>query len=132
MRTSGRTVLITGGTSGIGLALAERFYKAGNKVIICGRREKKLQEAKEKMPDIHTKVCNVANEADRRLLHDTIVSEFSDLDVLVNNAGIQQRVNVQDLNADWSYYHQEIAANLEAPIHLTMLFVMPPLVKTRF
>ena len=128
MRTSGRTVLITGGTSGIGLALAERFYKAGNKVIICGRREKKLQEAKEKMPDIHTKVCNVANEADRRLLHDTIVSEFSDLDVLVNNAGIQQRVNVQDLNADWSYYHQEIAANLEAPIHLTMLF-LPHLLK---
>lgn len=51
MRTSKKTVLITGGGSGIGLALAERFYNAGNKVIICGRRVEKLQEAKEKMPD---------------------------------------------------------------------------------
>lgn len=123
MITSGKTVLITGGGSGIGLALAARFYKAGNEVIICGRRKEKLQEAKEKMPNLHTLVCDVANEADRKRLYDAVVNEFPELDVLVNNAGIQQRINLQDLNADWSYYHQEIVANLEAPIHLTMLFL---------
>ena len=128
MRTSGKTVLITGGGSGIGLALAERFYNAGNKVIICGRRIDKLQEAKEKMPNLHTLVCDVANEADRKLLLDAMVNEFPELDVLVNNAGIQQRINLQDLNADWGYFHQEIVANLEAPIHLTMLF-LPYLLK---
>ena len=129
MRTSGKTVLITGGGSGIGLALAERFYKAGNKVIICGRRKEKLQEAKEKMPNLHILVCDVANEADRKRLFETVVNEFPELDVLVNNAGIQQRINLQSLNADWSYYHQEIVANLEASIHLTMLF-LPQLLKT--
>jgi len=128
MKISGKTVLITGGGSGIGLALAERFYKAGNKVIICGRRKEKLQEAKGKMPELHTLACDVTNEADRRLLFDTMVNEFPELDVLVNNAGIQQRINLQELNIDWSYYHQEIVANLEAPIHLTMLF-LPHLLK---
>ena len=50
MNLSGNTVLITGGAAGIGLAFAERFIKAGNNVIVCGRREAKLQEAKEKYP----------------------------------------------------------------------------------
>jgi uncharacterized oxidoreductase len=48
MKLSGNTILITGGSSGIGLAFAERFIKAGNKVIVCGRRENVLQNAKEK------------------------------------------------------------------------------------
>lgn len=130
MKTSGKTVLITGGGSGIGLAIAERFYKAGNKVIICGRREEKLQEAKDRFPKLHTRVCDVANEADRKLLFDSIVNEFPELDVLVNNAGIQQRVNLQSLNPDWSYYHQEIVSNLEAPIHLSLLF-LPHLLKKK-
>ncbi|WP_407309496.1 SDR family oxidoreductase [Desulfosporosinus sp. SB140] len=123
MKTSGKTVLITGGGSGIGLALAERFYKAGNKVIICGRRKDRLQEAKERFPNLYTVVCDLTNEADRQSLFNIVVNEFPDMDVLVNNAGIQQRVNLHSLSADWSYYHQEIVANLEAPIHLTMLFL---------
>lgn len=128
MRTSGRTVLITGGGSGIGLALAERFYKAGNKVIICGRRREKLLEVKEKFPDLHIKVCDVSNEAERISLFDSMINEFPNLDVLVNNAGIQQRINLQHPMNDWNYYHQEIAANLEAPIHLSLLF-LPHLLK---
>lgn len=48
MELSGNTVLITGGASGIGFAFAERFIKAGNTVIVCGRRESKLKEAKGK------------------------------------------------------------------------------------
>ena len=130
MRTSGNTVLITGGGSGIGLAIAERFYKAGNTVIICGRRKEKLQEAKNRFPNLHTIICDVANETDRQLLFNSIVNEYPELDVLVNNAGIQQRVNLQSLNSDWSYYHQEIVSNLEAPIHMSLLF-LPHLLKKR-
>lgn len=128
MKISGKTVLITGGTSGIGLSLAERFYKAGNKVIICGRRKEKLQEAKGKFPNLHTIVCDVSNETDRKLLFDSVVNNFPELDVIVNNAGIQQRINLKNLNTDWSYYHQEIVANMEAPIHLSLLF-LPHLLK---
>ena len=59
-------------------------------------------------------VCDVANEAERKRLFEKMVSEFPELDVLVNNAGIQQRINLKDLNTDWGYYHQEIAANLRS------------------
>jgi len=52
MKLSGNTILITGGSDGIGLAFAERFIKTGNKVIVCGRREEALQQAKEKFPNL--------------------------------------------------------------------------------
>ncbi|WP_286232307.1 SDR family oxidoreductase [Neobacillus mesonae] len=124
MKLSGNTVLITGGAAGIGLAFAERFINAGNKVIVCGRREAKLQEAKEKYPELMTRVCDVTKESDRIALFDWITSEHPDVNVLVNNAGIQQRYHVLKTNAkeDWSYYSQEIASNIEAPFHFAMLF----------
>jgi uncharacterized oxidoreductase len=123
MNITGNTVLITGGATGIGLALAERFLNAGNEVIICGRRAEKLQEAKQKFPRLHTRVCDVSRAADRQTLFSWVTSEFPELNVLVNNAGIQQRVSLLNANEDWEYYQQEIAINLEGPIHLTMLFI---------
>ncbi|WML48040.1 SDR family NAD(P)-dependent oxidoreductase [Neobacillus sp. PS3-34] len=128
MNISGNTVLITGGASGIGLALAERFLNAGNEVIIVGRRKEKLDEAQQKFPQLHTRVCDVSNEKDRISLFQSVQNEFPNLNVLVNNAGIQQRVNLLNASNEWSYYHQEIAANVDGPIHLTMLF-MPILLK---
>ncbi|MBA4541444.1 MULTISPECIES: SDR family oxidoreductase [Thermoactinomyces] len=128
MNISGNTILITGGASGIGLAFAERFLQAGNEVIIVGRREAKLKEAKEKFPKLHTRVCDVANVEDRLSLFQWVKSEFPELNVLVNNAGIQQRVNLLRADKEWDYYRQEIAINLDGPIHLCMLFI-PHLVK---
>jgi uncharacterized oxidoreductase len=124
MKLSGNTILITGGAAGIGFAFAERFIKAGNKVIICGRREAKLQEAKGKYPELITRVCDVTKESDRVALFDWAMSEHPDVNVLVNNAGIQQRYHVLKTNPkeDWRYYSQEIASNIEAPFHLAMLF----------
>jgi uncharacterized oxidoreductase len=128
MKMSGNTVLITGGGSGIGLALAERFLKAGNKVITVGRREEKLQEAKDKFPQLHTRVCDVSKAEERVSLFKWATSEFPELNVLVNNAGIQQRVNLLNATNGWAYYQKEIAINVEGPIHLTMLFT-PHLIK---
>jgi uncharacterized oxidoreductase len=124
MKLSGNTVLITGGAAGIGFAFAERFIKAGNKVIVCGRREVKLLEAKEKYPELITRICDVTKESDRIALFDWITSEHPDVNVLINNAGIQQRYHVLKTNAkeEWSYYSQEIASNIEAPFHFAMLF----------
>jgi uncharacterized oxidoreductase len=59
MKTKENTILITGGATGIGFSLAETLVNAGNRVIICGRREGKLKEAKDKLPQIQTKVCDV-------------------------------------------------------------------------
>ncbi|ARU61347.1 short-chain dehydrogenase [Tumebacillus avium] len=123
MKLSGNTVLITGGASGIGLAFAERFLKAGNEVIICGRREEKLNEAKAKFPELHTRVCNVASEADRKALAEWVKTVHPQVNVLVNNAGIQQQVNLLDGEADWGHLKQEITANFEAPVHLSILLL---------
>ncbi|WP_085524337.1 SDR family oxidoreductase [Tuberibacillus sp. Marseille-P3662] len=124
MKLSGNTVLITGGGAGIGLAFAERFVKAGSKVIVCGRRESKLQEAKEQMPELITRVCDVTDESERLSLFDWVTHHYPEVNVLVNNAGIQQRMNVlkAEVKEDWNYYSKEMTANMHAPIHLAMLF----------
>ena len=123
MNIKGNTILITGGSAGIGLALAERFLKEDNTVIICGRNEQKLEEAKLKFPEIHTLVCDISKEEERISLYKKAVEEFPKLNVLINNAGIQQRINLSKLQESWSYYQKEIATNLEAPIHLVTLFI---------
>jgi uncharacterized oxidoreductase len=123
MNLAGNTVLITGGGTGIGLALAVRFLKAGSQVIICGRRESKLQEAKQAHPELITYVCDVGEEADRAALFEWAVNNYPQINVLVNNAGIQRRYNATNDPDSWEERRKEIAINIEAPIHLSSLFV---------
>ncbi len=127
MNLASNTILITGGASGIGLAMAERFLAAGSRVILCGRREDKLREAKDKHPEFITRVCDVEQPAQRIALFEWATREFPQLNVLVNNAGIQRRVQMT-ADEDWQQTRQEIAINLEAPIHLSRLFI-PHLMK---
>jgi uncharacterized oxidoreductase len=122
MDLSNNTVLVTGGASGIGLAIAERFQNAGSTVIICGRRIEKLEEAKTSHPDFHTHAADVTTPAGREALAQWATREFPLLNVLVNNAGIQRRVRLTE-NEPWEQTHEEIAVNLEAPIHLARLFI---------
>lgn len=123
MKIKGNTILITGGNAGIGLALAERFLKEENTVIICGRNAQKLEEVSSHFPEIHTVVCDISKEKDRANLIEHLLNKFPDLNVLVNNAGIQQRFNFLKSGQTWDYYQQEIATNLEAPIHLISLLI---------
>ncbi len=122
MKIESNTVLVTGGATGIGLALAERFLRAGSEVIVCGRREDKLREAKAKNPRLHTRICDVANESDRRALLAWATAEFPGLNVLVNNAGVWHPLQIAQAGP-WEPIHQDIAINLEAPIHLSQLFI---------
>lgn len=124
MKLTGNTIFITGGGSGIGLAFAERFIKAGNRVIICGRRENVLEGVREKNPDVIIRKCDLTIESERIALYDWVTSNYPEVNVLVNNAGISQRFNIlkADAKNNWSYFNNEIVSNLEAPIHLSMLF----------
>jgi uncharacterized oxidoreductase len=122
MELAANTVLVTGGASGIGLALAERFLRAGSEVLICGRREEKLREAQAAHPEMKIRVCDVADPAERRALVDWVTREHPGVNVLVNNAGIQRRVRLTEAE-EWEESRQEIAINLEAPIHLATLFI---------
>jgi len=123
MRLSGNTILLTGGASGIGLAFARRFLDAGNTVILCGRREEKLREARDQHPGFVTRACDLAQPQEREALIAWATREHPAFNVLVNNAGIQRRLQVHD-QEDWPATHDEIATNLEAPIHLSRL-VLP-------
>lgn len=131
MNLSGNTILITGGSAGIGLAFAERFIKAGNKVIVTGRRENALQHAKEKLSSLITRTSDLNKESERAALFDWVTANYPEVNVLVNNAGIQQRFNVlkADPTNNWNYFNKEIITNLEAPLHLSMLFA--PLFATK-
>lgn len=123
MNMTGNTILITGGASGIGLALAKRFSARGNSVIIAGRRAEALADAKRSVPALHTLVADVSTEAGRIALAETALAQFPALNMLVNNAGVQKRPAPLTQTQDWSAHKAEIATNLEAPMHLSMLMI---------
>jgi uncharacterized oxidoreductase len=122
MNLSHNKILITGGATGIGLGLTERFLQENNTVIICGRRESALQEVTAKHPAVITKVCDLALEADRIDLFKWIAAEHPDVNVLVNNAGIQNWMNITDEDF-YTKASEEIEINITAPVHLTNLFL---------
>ena len=123
MDINSNTVLITGGATGIGWALTERFLQAGSQVIICGRRADKLQEAQQQYPQLHTHQCDVGQASERIALLEWVRSDFPQVNVLINNAGIQRRMQLTNGSEDWSESQAEIAINLEAPLHLSTLFI---------
>ena len=123
MRLSGNTLLITGGASGIGFALAKAFLEAGSTVIICGRRAKRLEEVHEIHPGIHTRVCDISEENDRKTLADWAMANFPALNILINNAGIQRDINFTHGIDDFLAGENEIRINLEAPVILSGLLI---------
>lgn len=129
MQVSKNKILITGGASGIGKALTERFLKENNTVIVCGRRDEVLQELKGEFPEVITKKCDLEIEAEREALYSWISEQHPDLQVLVNNAGIQNWTPVDDKDF-FQRAQQEITINIEAPLHLTSLFINLPSLRT--
>jgi uncharacterized oxidoreductase len=122
MKLANNKILITGGGSGIGYAMAERFINENNTVIICGRRKSALEEAKVKLPSIITRQCDLAESLERETLYKWIEDEHPDLNVLVNNAGIQHWMSISDPDF-YQRAQSEITINLIAPLHLTSLFL---------
>ncbi|WP_437319699.1 SDR family oxidoreductase [Sorangium sp. So ce385] len=123
MRLDRNTILITGGASGIGLALAQRFARAGSTVVVCGRRQEQLEEAQRACPGLRAIQCDVSVESERAALVERVKRELPGLNVLINNAGVQNRPPPLREAQDWSRHRSEIAINLEAPMHLSMLLI---------
>ena len=122
MEMSGNTILITGGATGIGYAMAGFFLDAGNEVIICGRREERLRDVQRGRPGLHCKVCNIADAAERESLAEWVSINFKKLKILVNNAGVQRDIDFSEGIAEYLAGDNEISVNLEAPIVLSGLF----------
>lgn len=118
MELSGQTVLITGGASGIGLALTERFVRNGNKVIIIGRNADKLEQLKIKYPGLTVYRCDLAVREQLNDLVRRLSDDHPDLNVIINNAGIQHNYSFID-GPDFSdRVSEEITVNLTSPIEL--------------
>lgn len=123
MQLTNRTILITGGTSGIGFALAAELIERGNRVIICGRDRAKLVRAAEALPKVVAHECDVSKEEDLRSLAGTMERDVASLDMLINNAGIMRFFDATKETSDLSGFEREIATNLLAPIRLTELLL---------
>ncbi|WP_207510973.1 SDR family oxidoreductase [Longitalea luteola] len=122
-------ILVTGGASGIGLGIVERLVRDNHTVIVCGRREDVLQDLSVKHPAVITRKCDLESAAEREALYKWVAAAHSDLNVLINNAGIQNWMS--PLDGDFFLKaQQEIAINVEAPLHLTALFLQLPALDT--
>ena len=91
MKTKGNTCLITGGATGIGFSLAEALVSAGNAVIICGRREERLRQAKSRLPQIGTMVCDISKKSERLRLFKWVKDNCHKVNVLVNTPAFKER-----------------------------------------
>ena len=129
MELSNNKILITGGASGIGLGLTEMFILENNTVIICGRRESVLKEVTDRFPSVITRVCDLSIEDERMKLFEWIANNHSDLNVLINNAGVQQWMDISDPDF-FQLAKNEIVTNIEAPLHLISLFLNLKSLKT--
>jgi uncharacterized oxidoreductase len=122
MKMTGNTILITGGTSGIGLGLALRLHEAGNKVIVAGRRKELLDEITAGHPGIDALVLDVADPDSIARARETVAASHPGLNVLVNNAGIQQLESVLD-PAGLAVAEDHVATNLLGTIRMTYAFL---------
>jgi uncharacterized oxidoreductase len=135
MKISGNTIVITGGATGIGLALTEALIKEGNEVIVCSRNEANLKKAADRMAGLHTRRCDLSSPEGCASLHEWIIDSFPEVNVLVNNAGIQRMIDFRKGPEDLLRHRaedgmDEIDVNLKAYIYLAAHFV-PDLMKKK-
>lgn len=134
MKLVNKTILITGGTSGIGLALATLLIANGNTVIVTGRNLHALEQTRVALPGVHALQSDVSDPAAIIRLHDEVIGRFPALDVLINNAGVMRKLDftvTHDVNdvsdvgdvGDESDVTREIDINLSGPIRMTQQFL---------
>jgi len=122
MKTTGNTILITGGTSGIGLGLALRFHEAGNKVIVGGRRKELLDQITTDHPGIEAIVLDVTDPVSIARAAETVTAGHPELNVLINNAGIMARENLLDPGSV-QVAEDTVVTNLLGPIRMVSAFL---------
>jgi uncharacterized oxidoreductase len=123
MKLTGRTILITGGSAGIGLAFALKFAELGNEVIVTGRRQKVLDEVKANHPNLQAIRSDVADPAQIAALARNIKDNYPKLDVLMNNAGIMLHKNLKVPAPDLDGLIAEVNINVAGVMRMSSAFI---------
>lgn len=117
------TILITGGTSGIGLELVKQLTEQGSEIIITGRNLEALYETKKQFPNVHTFQSDVSNPKEIEILYKDVTRQFSELNMIINNAGLMRLIDLQDTTLDLENINQEIATNLSGTVQMVHQFL---------
>lgn len=128
MKLINRTILITGGTSGIGVELASELLARGNTVIVTGRNRQSLDTVKQQFPGIHVFQSDVSDPAAIASLYAVLTSQFPALDTLINNAGVMRKLDLVH-DRDLGDVTREIEINFSGPVRMVQQFL--PHLKTR-
>ena len=129
MELTKNTILITGGTSGLGYEFASQLLALGNTIIITGRNQSKLDQAKKQLPEVHTFQSDVSDPKAIAELYTQVIKQFADLNILINNAGEMRKLNLHDTSIDLENITHEIEINLMGPIRMVQQFL--PHLKTK-
>jgi uncharacterized oxidoreductase len=117
------TILITGGTSGIGLELVKQLTQQGSTIIVTGRKQEALNETKRRFPQVHLFQSDVSDPQDIKRLYKEVTQQFPDLNMIVNNAGEMRLLDVQDASKDLENITREIDTNLTGTIRMVHQFL---------
>lgn len=123
MTFSNNTILISGGSSGIGLGFAKKFLELGNQVIITSRSKKKLDSLVNSHPNLYGYIVDVTNVESVYSLKEQVLLDFPNLNVLFNSAGIMKSFDLFDDNVNPQMLHSEINTNLIGTINMTKVFL---------
>ncbi|PSR55137.1 short-chain dehydrogenase [Adhaeribacter arboris] len=129
MNISNNTILITGGTSGLGLEFTRQLVDWGNTVLVTGRDLSKLGKTKKIFPQVHIFQSDVSDPKAIRELYERVITQFPNLNVLINNAGEMRKINLHDVSYDLENITREIEINLSGPIRMVQQFL--PHLKTQ-
>lgn len=128
MNLNNSTILITGGTSGIGLELVKQLSEQGAEIIVTGRNAELLHETKKRFPAVHTFQSDVSDPRDIERLYKDMIQQFPRLNVIVNNAGAMRLIDVRDPQRSLEDVTREIDTNLSGTIRMVQQF-LPHLLK---
>ena len=123
METTNNTILITGGSKGIGFGLAKKFSELGNKVIITGRNEEKLKAAVSQLKNAEYIQCDQSNQNNLDDLLLKVQNDYPEVNVLINNAGIQYNYSLLEESTPFERIENEINTNLKGVIKLSSMFI---------
>ena len=123
MRISGNTVLITGGTSGIGLEMADQLIGLGNTVLVTGRSLARLKAAKQRLPQLRIFKSDAGDPKAIRGLAQVLTRRFPALNVVVNNAGVMRKIDLQGSAGARDGLCDEIEINLNGPLRMVQAFL---------